>query len=91
MQNVINVGETVFNTDIAAWIRRETGIPKVTPGHIVRSGSKSWLVDSAGILRPIKSHSVLSCLKDHHHKVGKKLSKKKLALLPKWTSKKAAC
>jgi hypothetical protein len=89
--NVVNVGETVFNSSTAAWIRHETGIPHAVPGHIVRSGHKSWLVDSAGILRPIRSSSVLSCLKKHHAPVGKKLSKSKAALLPKWTSKKASC
>jgi V8-like Glu-specific endopeptidase len=91
MLNVVNVGETVFNSSTANWIRDETGIPHAIPGHIVRSGAKSWLVDGDGILRPIKSSSVLSCLKKHHAPVGKKLSKSKLALLPKWMSKKAAC
>jgi hypothetical protein len=89
--NVINVGETVFNSSTASWIRKETGIPHAVPGHIVRSGNKSWLVDSDGILRPVTSSTVASCLKKHHAPVGKKLSKSKLALLPKWTSKKAAC
>jgi V8-like Glu-specific endopeptidase len=89
--NVVNVGETVFNSSTAAWIRHKTGIPHAVPGHIVRQSSgKKWLVDSDGILRPIKSSKVMSCLQDEHHKVDS-LSKHKIALLPKWTSKKAGC
>ena len=90
--NVINVGETVFNQATAAWIRHKTGIPEAIPGHIVRGPSdKKWLVDDDGILRPITSHSVMSCLRDHHRPIDPPLSKRKIALLPTWTSKKAAC
>lgn len=89
--NVINVGETVFNNSTATWIRRTTGIPHAVPGHIVQASSgKKWLVDADAILRPIPSTAVLSCLRHDHRKVDR-LSKAKLALLPKWTAKKATC
>lgn len=90
--NVINVGETVFNQATAAWIRKKAGIPQAIPGHIVEGPSgKKYLVDDDGILRPIKSHSVTTCLRAHGRPLDPPISKHKIALLPKWTSKKAAC
>jgi Trypsin len=90
--DVVNVGETVFNPATAAWIRHKTGIPKAIPGHLVQGPSgKKWLVDEDGILRPVRSQTVMHCLVDHNRPVDPPLSKRKIALLPKWTSKKAAC